>query len=199
MVQELITGDSQLFTWVILPLLIFFARIADQSIGTMRLIFLSKGYKFIAPFLGFFEVIIWLLAIGQIMEHLDNFMCYIAYGLGFAMGNFIGITLEERISIGNVIIRVITGTETTTLVEHLRSLNFGTTVADATGSKGPVKILFTIIKRKEITDVVKIIHQYNPHAFYTIEDVKALNEGIFRSTKRKTIFDSFSFKLKKTK
>ncbi|HPT04853.1 MAG TPA: DUF2179 domain-containing protein [Bacteroidales bacterium] len=199
MVQELITGDSQLFTWVVLPLLIFFARIADQSIGTMRLIFLSKGYKFIAPFLGFFEVIIWLLAIGQIMEHLDNFMCYIAYGLGFAMGNFIGITLEERISIGNVIIRVITGTETTTLVEHLRSLNFGTTVADATGSKGPVKILFTIIKRKEITDVVKIIHQYNPHAFYTIEDVKALNEGIFRSTKRKTIFDSFSFKLKKTK
>ncbi|HNY07524.1 MAG TPA: DUF2179 domain-containing protein, partial [Bacteroidales bacterium] len=187
MVQELITGDSQLFTWVVLPLLIFFARIADQSIGTMRLIFLSKGYKFIAPFLGFFEVIIWLLAIGQIMEHLDNFMCYIAYGLGFAMGNFIGITLEERISIGNVIIRVITGTETTTLVEHLRSLNFGTTVADATGSKGPVKILFTIIKRKEITDVVKIIHQYNPHAFYTIEDVKALNEGIFRSTKRKTI------------
>jgi len=199
MVQELITGDSQLFTWVVLPLLIFFARIADQSIGTMRLIFLSKGYKFIAPFLGFFEVIIWLLAIGQIMEHLDNFMCYIAYGLGFAMGNFIGITLEERISIGNVIIRVITGTETTTLVEHLRSLNFGTTVADAKGSKGPVKILFTIIKRKEITDVVKIIHQYNPHAFYTIEDVKALNEGIFRSTKRKTIFDSFSFKLKKTK
>jgi len=199
MVQELITGDSQLFTWVILPLLIFFARIADQSIGTMRLIFLSKGYKFIAPFLGFFEVIIWLLAIGQIMEHLDNFMCYIAYGLGFAMGNFIGITLEERISIGNVIIRVITGTETATLVEHLRSLNFGTTVADAAGSKGPVKILFTIIKRKDVREAIKIIQQYNPHAFYTIEDVKALNEGIFRSTKRKTIFDSFSFKLKKAK
>ncbi len=199
MVQELITGDSQLFTWVILPLLIFFARIADQSIGTMRLIFLSKGYKFIAPFLGFFEVIIWLLAIGQIMEHLDNFMCYIAYGLGFAMGNFIGITLEERISIGNVIIRVITGTEANALVEHLRSLNFGTTVADATGSKGPVKILFTIIKRKDVREAIKIIQQYNPHAFYTIEDVKALNEGIFRSTKRKTIFDSFSFKLKKAK
>jgi len=199
MVQEFISGDSQLFTWVILPLLIFFARIADQSIGTMRLIFLSKGYKYIAPFLGFFEVIIWLLAIGQIMEHLDNFMCYIAYGLGFAMGNFIGITLEERISIGNVIIRVITGTETITLVEHLRSLNFGTTVTDAAGSKGPVKILFTIIKRKDVQEVIKIIQQHNPHAFYTIEDVKALNEGIFRSTKRKTIFDSFSFKLKKAK
>jgi len=199
MVQEFISGDSQLFTWVILPLLIFFARIADQSIGTMRLIFLSKGYKYIAPFLGFFEVIIWLLAIGQIMEHLDNFMCYIAYGLGFATGNFIGITLEERISIGNVIIRVITGTETITLVEHLRSLNFGTTVTDAAGSKGPVKILFTIIKRKDVQEVIKIIQQHNPHAFYTIEDVKALNEGIFRSTKRKTIFDSFSFKLKKAK
>ena len=91
--MEFLVPGTWIFTWVLLPILIFFARILDQSIGTMRLIFLSKGMKHIAPFLGFFEVIIWLLAIGQIMQHLDNWVCYVAYGAGFAMGNFIGITL----------------------------------------------------------------------------------------------------------
>ena len=100
-------GDSWSFQWIILPLLIFLARITDQTIGTLRLIFLSKGYKFIAPFLGFFEVIIWLLAVSQIMKHLDNVMCYVAYGSGFAMGNFIGMAIEQKLSLGSVIIRLI--------------------------------------------------------------------------------------------
>ena len=94
--MDFLASDTWFFTWILLPALIFLARILDQSIGTLRLIFLSKGMKYIAPFLGFFEVIIWLLAVGQIMQHLDNWLCYVAYGAGFAMGNFIGITLEER-------------------------------------------------------------------------------------------------------
>ena len=104
--------NTELFTWVILPLLIFLARILDVSIGTMRLIFVSKGMKYLAPILGFFEVIIWLLAISQIMQHLDNVLCYVAYGLGFAMGNYLGIVLEEKMSIGTVLIRVIPQKET---------------------------------------------------------------------------------------
>lgn len=192
-------NNSGIFTWIILPLLIFFARIADQSIGTMRLIFLSKGYKFIAPFLGFFEVIIWLLAVSQIMKHLDSVLCYIAYGAGFAMGNFIGIILEERISIGNVIIRIITNTQADDLISNLRSHNYGLTIVDAQGSKGPVKVILSIIKRKDIAHVASIINQFTPHAFYTIEEVKAINEGIFKRIPKKTIFSSLGFKLKKTK
>jgi len=107
--------SSELFTWVILPVLIFLARIMDVSIGTMRLIFVSKGMKYLAPVLGFFEVTIWLLAIGQIMQHLDNVMCYIAYGSGFAMGNYLGIVLEEKMSIGTVLIRVIPQKDTSQL------------------------------------------------------------------------------------
>ena len=129
-----IATDSALFSWVILPLLIFFARILDQSIGTMRLIFISKGLKYIAPFLGFFEVIIWLLAVGQIMQHLDNWLSYIAYGAGFAMGNFIGIKLEERLSLGTVIIRVILTKEAPELVTSLTDQNFGLTLVDGSVS-----------------------------------------------------------------
>ncbi len=191
--------ESTLFTWLILPLLIFVARIGDQSIGTVRLIFLSKGQKILAPLLGFFEVIIWLLAVSQIMKHLDNVLAYVAYGGGFAMGNYIGIVLEERLSIGNVLIRIIPKKDTSELIQFLRENNYGVTSVKAEGSKGEVDIVFTIIKRKNIEHVVSIINQFNPNAFYTIEDVRSINEGIISNTRGSTLFDNFSFKLKKNK
>jgi uncharacterized protein YebE (UPF0316 family) len=195
----MLTFDTPLFSWVILPLLIFFARILDQSIGTMRLIFISKGMKYIAPFIGFFEVIIWLLAIGQIMQHLDNWLCYIAYGAGFAMGNFIGIILEEKISLGTVIIRVILSMESPELVSSLKSQDFGLTLVDGEGAKGKVKLIFSIIRRKEIQGFVSTVHQYNPNAFYTIEEVKSSSEGVFRMMKPKSAMGGFAARLMKTK
>jgi uncharacterized protein YebE (UPF0316 family) len=193
------TIESPLFSWVILPVLIFLARILDQSIGTLRLIFISKGLKYIAPVIGFFEVIIWLLAIGQIMQHLDNWLCYVAYGAGFAMGNFIGIRLEERISLGTVIIRVILSKESPELVESLKNQNFGLTLVDGEGAKGKVKLIFSIIRRKEIQGFVNTVHEYNPNAFYTIEDVKSSSEGVFKRIKQKSAFGSLAARIKKTK
>lgn len=195
----LFVQDSPLFTWVILPLLIFLARISDQTIGTLRLIFLSKGQKGLAPFLGFFEVIIWLLAVGQIMKHLDNVLCYVAYGGGFAMGNYIGMVLEEKLSIGNVLVRIIPRKDTSELIAYLRQQNYGVTSVEAEGAMGKVNIVFSIIKRKDVEHVVSIINQFNPNAFYTIEDVKAINEGIFKRKREGTLFDSLSYKLKKNK
>jgi uncharacterized protein YebE (UPF0316 family) len=197
--MEFLASETWIFTWVILPALIFFARILDQSIGTMRLIFLSKGMKHIAPFLGFFEVIIWLLAIGQIMQHLDNWLCYIAYGAGFAMGNFIGITLEERLSIGTSIIRVILSSQSPELIAALNSHNFGLTILDADGAKGKVKVLFSIIRRKEIPVFLNTLHEYHPTAFYTIEDVKAAKEGVFKDIREKSLFKGLGSVLKKGK
>ena len=164
---------------MVLPLLIFFSRILDQSIGTLRIIFVSKGFRHIGPVLGFFEVIIWLLAITQVLKHLYNPMCYIAYGAGFAMGNYVGIRLEEKLSIGNILVRIIPKLDTTQLINHLRDEGFGVTVVDAEGVKGPVKIVFTIVKRKAAPRVINIINKFNPNAFYTIEEIKAVKEGYF--------------------
>ncbi|NCC73271.1 MAG: DUF2179 domain-containing protein [Sphingobacteriia bacterium] len=175
--------NSWVFIWIVLPLLIFFSRIADQSIGTLRLIFVSKGYKYIAPLLGFFEVIIWLLAVSQILKQMDNFLYYIAYGAGFAAGNFIGITLEERISLGTVIVRIMPKMDTSELVQHLREKNFGMTLMDAQGSRGPVKIIFLIIPRKQVKELISIINQFNPNAFYSIEEVKSVRHGVMRQEK----------------
>ena len=183
---------SDIFTWVLLPLLIVMARICDVSLDTLRMIFISKGLKNLAPLLGFFEVIIWLLAISQIMQHLDNFVCYIAYGCGFALGNYLGMYLDEKLLIGDVIIRVITRSESLELISELRSQNFGLTVVDAEGAQHKVKIIFSVIKRENIQHFVSIIKQFNPHAFYTIEDVKSVNEGIFKRP-RKRIINTLGF------
>lgn len=196
---SIFNNDSLIFTWVVLPLLIFLARISDQTIGTVRLIFLSKGYKHLAPLLGFFEVIIWLITVSQIMQHLDNVLCYIAYGGGFAMGNYIGMVIEERLSIGNVMIRVIPKYNSEELVKNLRNQNYGVTSVIAEGSQGRVDIIFTIIKRKDIDHVASIINKYNPNAFYTIEDIKSIKEGIFKPSASTSIFENLVNGVKKNK
>jgi len=98
------------------------------------MIFVSKGLKKLAPLFAFFESLIWLLAIGEIMKHLNNPLCYVAYAGGYAMGNYTGMWLDERISIGNVIIRVILSVDTHDLIDQLKAANFGLTVLDAEGS-----------------------------------------------------------------
>ena len=179
--------DSQTFMYLVLPLLIFVFRIFDQSIGTVRLILAAKGLKKLAPFFAFFESFIWLVAIGQIMKHLDNIYCYLAFAGGYATGNYFGILLEERLSIGTVVIRVIPKKDTTDLISHLRKENYGVTVVPVDGMMGPTKMLFTTIRRKEAARVINIIKQHNPTAFYTIDEVKVVSGGYFER-KSKSIF-----------
>lgn len=183
--------DSDTFTYFVLPGLIFLFRIIDQSIGTLRLIFAAKGMKKLAPAFAFFESFIWLLAIGQIMQHLDNIFCYIAYAAGYASGNYVGILLEEWLSIGTVVIRVIPKKDTTELINHLREQNHGVTVVPVDGMNGPTKMLFTTIRRKEVPEVIEIIRQYNPTAFYTIDEVKVVSGGYF-DRKPKSIFSNLN-------
>jgi uncharacterized protein YebE (UPF0316 family) len=171
--------SSDVFAWVVLPILIFSARVADVSLGTIRVIFISKGLKYIAPVIGFFEVIIWLLAIGQVMQNLTNVASYIAYGAGFATGTLMGMLVEERLSLGTVIIRVITRKDSADLVSRLRSLNYGVTEVNAEGSTGHVKVLLMVIRRQDTNEVVAAIKQFNPAAFFPIEEVKSVKEGVF--------------------
>jgi uncharacterized protein YebE (UPF0316 family) len=91
-------SQSFLFIWVILPALIFLARIVDVSLQTIRIISISRGIRWLAPLVGFFEVLIWLLAIGQIMKTVSHPVAYIAYAAGFATGTAIGQSLERRLT-----------------------------------------------------------------------------------------------------
>jgi len=170
---------SEIFKIVILTLIIFFARICDVTLSTLRIIYTSRGIKLLAPLIGFFEVLIWLVAMSQIINNLTNFVLYIAYAGGFAAGNFIGILMEEKMAIGTVVIRIITQKEGSELIESLKCGDYGVTYTPAQGAKGPVKIIFTIVKRKDINHVLKIVRKCNPHAFFTIEDVRSVRKGVF--------------------
>jgi uncharacterized protein YebE (UPF0316 family) len=171
--------QGQLFTWLVLPLLIFVARVADVSIGTMRIVFVSRGHRFIAPMLGFIEVIIWLLALTRIMQNLGNPVTYIAYGAGFAAGNYLGIVLEDKLAMGVCVVRTITRRGAGALVDALRKENFGVTVIDAQGNMGRVAVFYSVLKRADVPRYVDIIHHYNPKAFYSVEDVRFVKSGIF--------------------
>ena len=185
------------YTWLILPFLIFIARVIDVTLGTVRVIFVSKGLKYLAPVVGFFEILIWLLAIGQIMKNLSNPACYIAYAGGFAMGNYVGIIIAERLSLGVVLLRVITQKDAVELVRSLSSADYGVTSVDGEGAQGKVKIIFTIVPRKEVNKIVEIVKRFNPLAFYSIEEVGFVERGIFpvRKSRRiggfKTLFRPF--------
>lgn len=178
--EAIFNNQSDIFTWVVLPILIFLARICDVSIGTVRIVYVSKGLKLLASILGFIEVSIWIMAIGQIMKHMDNIACFLAYGTGFATGNYIGIILEEKLSIGSVIMRIIPRDDATELIKYLKLHNYGLTVVDGEGSVGKVKVIFSVIQRQDINHVIGIINCYNPNAFYSVEDVKVVKEGIFK-------------------
>ena len=171
--------NSDTFKWIILPILIFCARLSDVSLGTIRIISLSHGLKYIAPLIGFVEINIWLLAIGQIMQNLNNLACSLAYAAGFATGNFVGIMLEEKISIGMVMIRITCKHDTTELVNSLRKDDYGVTTVDAEGNAGPVKIIMAVIRRKDLPKILEHIHSIHPHAFYSVEDVKSVQEAQF--------------------
>lgn len=170
---------SDLFTWVIIPALIALARVCDVSLGTIRIISIGRGYKSIAPFLGFFEILIWLLAIRQIMQNLTNVFYYLAYAAGFAAGTFVGMYIEEKLAIGTVSIRIITQKEASELIDFLRSADYGVTSVDAQGATGPVHVIYTIVKRSDVPDVVRIVNEFNPKAFYIVEDIRHTREGIF--------------------
>jgi uncharacterized protein YebE (UPF0316 family) len=167
--------DSIWFTYVILPLLIFLTRIVDVTLDTLRVVYISRGNRIIAPILGFFGVLIWLMAITQIMQNLENFLCYVAYAGGFAAGNYLGLILEEKLALGFQVIRIITSKDSTPLINDLRSNGYGATAVNAEGKEGKVHIIFSIVKRRHIADVISIINHFNPKAFYSIEDIRSLN------------------------
>ena len=183
--------DQQIYQYVVLPLIIFFARICDVSLGTMRIVFISKGKKSLAPIVGFFELLIWIVVISEVFKNADSFVCYIAYAGGYAAGNFLGMNIEERIALGTQLIKVFSAKDVTTLQKSLNAAGFGTTVVDGDGSSGKVKILYTVINRKTFEQARKILVEFDPHIFYVIEDVRLVKSGIFPETRHNRPFQRF--------
>ena len=174
--------DQQIYQYIVLPAIIFFARICDVSLGTLRIVFVSKGKKNIAPFLGFFELLIWIIVISEILKNVNSIVGYVAYAAGYATGNYIGMMIEERIALGTQLLKVFSSKDIFSLQKCLSEQGFGVTVVEGDGSAGKVKILYTVINRKTFGQVSKMLLEFDPAIFYVIEDVRLVKSGIFPTT-----------------
>ena len=187
-----IFGNFDYYNWILLPIIIFFSRMCDVTLGTLRHIFISKGFRKIVPVLGFFEVLIWIVVVAQVMKNLNNVACYIGYAGGFAMGTYMGLKIEGKLALGMQVVRIITNQNCDELVLALKTNNHGITIVDAQGGSGPVKMLFTIIQRKNLRLVEQLIREYNPTAFYSVEEIKNTSRGVFTSESASTPLDTIS-------
>jgi uncharacterized protein YebE (UPF0316 family) len=162
-----------------LPFLVFFARILDVTLGTLRIIFIGKGKRLLPPLLGFLEVFVWIVVVSQLVRNVSSLVDYLAYAAGFAAGNYIGILIEHRLAIGTLCVQAIICGEIDNLVRSITEAGYGITVFDAHGVSGPVKVIYMVIKRKELDDVVQRMRASHPRVFYTVEEARMTSEGVF--------------------
>ncbi|WP_218070313.1 DUF2179 domain-containing protein [Desulfuribacillus alkaliarsenatis] len=166
-------------------LFIFGARILDVSMGTIRMLMLMRGQKYYAAFIGFFEVIIFIVVLGIVVNELENPINLIMYGLGFATGNIVGGWLEEKLAVGFLNVQIISKNHSKTLTEVLRESGYGVTVIDSHGWEGERDILNLQIKRKDLADVQKIIASTDANAYVTIFDTRKALGGYFKQQSKK--------------
>jgi uncharacterized protein YebE (UPF0316 family) len=153
-------------------LMIFGLRIGDVSIGTMRVMFLVNGRRLPATLLAFAEAGIWIVAIGRVFATIDdNPWNMLAYAAGFAAGTLVGMTVEQYLAFGQVIVRAITRADNVQMRELLASEGFGVTEFRGTGVSGEVSELMTVIPRRRRAALLKLIHTLDPKAFVVVEPV----------------------------
>jgi uncharacterized protein YebE (UPF0316 family) len=172
--------DSFWFDYILVPLLILIARVMDVSLDTIRVIMIAKGYRRLAPVIGFFQVLIWIITISRIMANLENWTTYIGYATGFAIGTYTGMKIEEKLALGYELIRVVTRADASLLIKELLEKHYHVTYVEGTGRDGNVGIIFIVQKRKVIREIINLIKQLNPNAFYTIEDVRFVSNGEYQ-------------------
>jgi uncharacterized protein YebE (UPF0316 family) len=175
----------------LLPLLIFLAELCVVTLSTIRIIFVARGLKFFASFLGFFEVLTWLFAITQIMQNMSNGACFLAFAGGFSLGNFLGILIEKKLAMGSSIVHIFTQGAASALVADLRAAEYGVTALDGKGAGGPVRVLCTVVRRKEVDRIVALIRRHEPEALYAIDEPRAVSAGGLST--RKAAYLSLSF------
>ncbi len=183
--------DPNIVNYLILPVFLFVARIFDVSLGTLRIILISKGYKGFASSLGFIEVFVWITTVGQLLSSANSILNYAAFAAGFATGTYVGMLLESKISLGYIIVRVITGIDSPEMIQKIRDLDYSVTIVKGEGKYGDVKVIFMVIKRFDLKVVKNLINDFAPKAFYSIEDIRQISGGVFPANENPVLNHSF--------
>jgi uncharacterized protein YebE (UPF0316 family) len=165
-------------------LLIFFMRVTDQTLGTLRIVMLVRGRRLLAGALGFFESLVWVLAAGQVLTNLDSPLKIIAFAGGFSAGTMLGGTVERWLALGDSLLQIVAPVESPPAAHALREAGFGATVVNAEGMDGAVRITFTVIPRKRAREVMRIVKSVNPAAYVTFEEISTPNLQLIKEQRR---------------
>jgi uncharacterized protein YebE (UPF0316 family) len=151
---------------------IFFARILDVSLGTLRTILVFRSYRLLAAALGFLEVVIWVVAAGKVLQNLDEWYLVVAFAGGFAVGNVVGIWLEAKLAVGFELVRAISRNRAVDLAGHLRAAEYS--VVELAGENGgeAVEVLLVVARRRRIPELLSFIRTVDPEAVCTVSDVR---------------------------
>lgn len=167
------------------PFIIFLMRIVDVSLGTVRLLMMVRGRRLVASFVGFVEVIIWIVAVGNALHHLTSLYHVVGYAAGFGAGTYVGLTVERVLALGTVVVRAILPDEVEgRTVQALREEGYAVTEVDGRGRDGPVEILNTVVDRRDAPNVVAVIESQAPRSFITVEELRTAYRGTVRSNRR---------------
>jgi uncharacterized protein YebE (UPF0316 family) len=167
------------------PVVIFGLRLIDVSLATLRLLLMVRGRRVLAPTIGFIEVLIWLFAAGNAIQYLDSPLHVLGYAGGFAAGTAVGSWAEEKLAVGLARIQAFSAHSGVELAEALREEGFGVTEFLGQGREGRVELVSTIVPRAAVGVVVRLIDQWDPGAFVTVDEPRAVHRGWLLQKRRK--------------
>lgn len=176
------------------PLLIFSLRICDVSLALLRTLLAVRNVKVAVPIIGFFEVLIWIFAVGAAIGNLSSPWHLLGYAGGFAMGNVVGMWIEGKLAFGLAIVRVISKHGGVEVAEALRENGFGVTEFTGHGRDGSVEILDSVVKRRHLPAVLKIIDLWDPGAFVMIEEPRLIRQGWLQAQPRNRLVTPFGWR-----
>ena len=169
-------------SWITLAnsLLIFFLRITDVSMGTVRTTMIMRGQRKWAALIGFVEVTIWVLAISRVIGNLDTLWNVIGYSGGFATGTLLGMWIESKLALGFSDLSIVSRTKGIPIAEKIRLAGFGATLIEGSGKSGPVHIVQVITRRKHVGEIIRLVNEIDAMAFVTVEETRQVMRGYSR-------------------
>jgi uncharacterized protein YebE (UPF0316 family) len=159
--------------------IIFFARIVDVSVGTIRLLAIVSGRTYLAFLLGFIEISLWLVIIAKVLNEISQKpLLGVFFAFGFSAGNVAGIMLDKRIALGHVVLKVFTRCDGGEIAERIRKTGFLVTTFHGEGEWGAVTELYIVCKKRELKRVVLLVNALDPEAFYLTEPVLSVSKRL---------------------
>lgn len=160
-------------------LLIFFLRTIDITLATMRMLIVVRGMKLLAWVIGFFQALVFVLAIREILTDTNNVLNILGFAAGFATGNVVGMFIEDRLAIGHTHLRIISPRHGQEIAERVREQGYAVTEMSGRGKDGMVTVLSASVLRKHRRQIESFISEIDPDAFITAENVTPVRRGFW--------------------